>query len=62
MARSRFRIRADSACCETPSTAAAAAIDPCLPTSRSARSAPSSCTASFTVTARTGSLKPLLQG
>ena len=46
--RSRLRMRADSACCETPSTAAAAAIDPCLPTSRSARSAPRSRTVSLT--------------
>ena len=55
MERSRVRIRADSACCETPSTAAAAAIDPCLPASRSARSAPRSCTASLIVTAFPGS-------
>jgi hypothetical protein len=46
MARSSVRIRADSACWETPSTEAAAAIDPCLLTSRSARSAPRSCTVS----------------
>jgi uncharacterized integral membrane protein (TIGR00698 family) len=46
VARSSVRIRADSACCETPSTEAAAAIEPCLPTSRSARSAPRSCTVS----------------
>ncbi len=62
MARSRVRIRADSACCETPSTAAAAAIDPCLPTSRSARSAPRSCTVSLIVTAFPAPRKPLLQG
>ena len=47
MARSRVRIRADSACWETPTTEAAAAIDPCLPTSRSARSALTSCTVSL---------------
>ena len=47
VARSSVRILADSACCETPSAMAAAAMDPRLPTSRSARSAPRSCTASL---------------
>jgi len=61
MARSSVRIRADSACCETPSTPAAAAIDPCLPTSRSARSAPRSCTASLIATVFSGSAKRFLQ-